>query len=476
MDTGHGKFSAVVLAAGKSTRFKSKSGLSKIFHPLAGIPMVEYVLRVLQRVCPEEIVVVLNPENKDEFLRFYGDLYKVAVQDPPLGTGDALATALPHLGAEVQYALVLSADTPLVTEKALHDVLESASGGDGAVLTFQPEEPRGYGRILRDDEGHFVSQIVEESELDEATKGIKECNSGIYAFELRWLPEVIERARTEFGTKNKKGEYFLTDVARFLRLIPCFYEPAVDLLGINDRAQLNEAENIIQKRIISAHAREGVSFIRAETTYIEADVRIGPDTTIFPGCILRGDTSIGENCEIGPMTYLEDCRIGANSIILYSHLVQVHTEEGVKIGPFANLRPGTVLGEGVKVGDFVEIKNSRIGARSKVPHLSYVGDAEVGSEVNIGAGTITCNYDGFSKYKTVIEDGVFIGSNNTLVAPVRIGKGAYTAAGSTINKDVPQDALAIGRASQENKDGYARKLRERKKAKTEQRKVDAEGS
>jgi len=203
--------------------------------------------------------------------------------------------------------------------------------------------------------------------------------------------------------------------------------------------------------------------MRPETTYIEASVRIGADTVIYPGCIIKGQTTIGENCEIGPFCYIQDCRIADNCKLIYAHLVDVHVAKDVKIGPFANLRPGTHLEERVKIGDFVELKKARIGKGSKVPHLSYVGDAEIGKGVNIGAGTITCNYDGFTKHKTVIEDDVFIGSNNTLVAPIRIGKGSYTAAGSTLNKDVPADALAIGRARQQNKEGYVKRLKEKAK-------------
>ncbi len=460
------RFSAVILAAGKSTRFSSKHGVSKVLYPLAGVPMIEYVLRTLHRLAPNEIIIVMNPETFEEFHKLYGDIYKVAIQDPPLGTGDALATALPHIESDAEYVLVLPGDAPLISEKAITTLLKSTSGGEGAVLTFHPPSTYGYGRILRDEDGYFVSRIVEELDADDKTVGITECNSGVYAFQKKWLADVLERTRVEFGTKNAKGEYYLTDVMNFLRITPVFHEPYEDLIGINDRAQLNQAENLLQERIISAHAKEGVTFIRAETSYVEANVTIGADTIIYPGCVLRGDTSIGENCEVGPMCYIENSRIGNHNKIIYAHLVGVHTEDNVKVGPFANLRPGTHISENAKVGDFVEIKNSRIGAGSKVPHLTYIGDSEIGEGVNIGAGTITCNYDGFEKHKTIIEDNVFIGSNNTLIAPLRIGRGAYTAGGSTINQDVPEDALGIGRAKQEIKEGYAKKLRERKAKKT----------
>ncbi len=443
---------------------------------MAGIPMIEHVLRVVGKLSPAETVVVVSPENRDDFLGLYGNLYEVAVQEQPLGTGDAVSTSLPHISSEAEFVLVLPGDVPLITIEALARLLENASGGEGALLTFKPTSPRGYGRIIRDEEGYFVSKVVEDADADEETRAVAECNSGIYAFERKWLPEVLQRAQNEFGTKNAKGEYYLTDVLNFLRMIPVSYENQWDLMGINDRVQLGVAENILQERIIGALAREGVTFVRAETSYVEANVCIGADSVVYPGCILRGDTSIGENCEIGPMCYLENARIGNDCKVIYSHLVQVHGEDGVKIGPFANLRPGTLLAENAKIGDFVEIKNSKVGKGSKVPHLSYVGDAEIGSGVNVGAGTITCNYDGFDKFKTIIEDEVFIGSNNTLVAPVRIGRGSYTAAGSTINKDVPEDALAIGRARQENKEGYAKKLRQKKKKEKAEEPEEAESA
>jgi len=464
------KFCAVILAAGKSTRFKSRKGVSKIFHPLCGIPMIEHILRTLSRLSPVQTLVVLSPDLVDEFRSHYGSMYEVAVQEEALGTGDALNCALPSITDEVDYVLVLPGDAPLVSAKAISEVLTNAHGGDGAILTFTPPSPRGYGRILRDSENYFVSRIIEESETDEKTAGISECNSGIYAFDRRWISSALERAREECGTKNAKGEYFLTDVVNFLRMVAVQYEPYVDLLGINDRADLALVETVLQERKISELARGGVTFVRPETSYVEADVEIGSDTVIFPSCVLRGRTTVGEGCEIGPMCYIENSSIGAGSKVTYSHLVEVHTEEEVKIGPFANLRPGTILSQNSKVGDFVELKNTRVGKGSKIPHLSYIGDAEIGSGVNVGAGTISCNYDGFAKHKTIIEDDAFIGSNNTLVAPIRIGKGSYTAAGSTLTKDVPEESLAVARARQENKEGYAKKLREKMAKKSSQEK------
>jgi len=234
------------------------------------------------------------------------------------------------------------------------------------------------------------------------------------------------------------------------------------LLGINDRAQLNAAESTVQERLLYKHAQSGVTFIRGETSYVEFQVRIGADTTILPGTVLRGETVIGEDCEIGPMAYIEDSRIDDRCRVFCSHLVGVRAESGVTIGPYANLRPGTNLAANVKIGNFVELKKTSVGEGSKIPHLSYVGDTKVGRESNVGAGTITCNYDGFAKHPTYIGDHVFIGSNSTLVAPITIGDRAYTAAGSTLTKDVPPDALAVGRARQETKEVYAKKLREQK--------------
>jgi len=462
MASSAGTLAAVILAAGRATRFKSQVGLSKVLYPLAGLPMVEHILRVVQKLQPEQIVIVVSPETQEALLNRFGHLYTYAIQEPQLGTGDALAAALPAIDVAADYLLVLPGDVPLITEEALRELMTSARGADAAVLTFEPPNPRGYGRIVRDEDGRLVSLIVEDSDAEPEQSAIREVNSGIYALEQRWVERSLERVRRECGKENRKGEYYLTDIVRFLRTSPVLHQPWEDLMGINDRSQLALAEDVMQERIIAAHAHDGVSFMRAETTYVEASVRIGVDSIIYPGCLLRGETVIGESCQIGPMCYLDDCRVGNRNQIVYAHLVKVHSEDDVKIGPFANLRPGTHLAESAKVGSFVEMKETRLGTGSKVPHLTYLGDAEVGRDVNIGAGTITCNYDGFDKYRTTIEDEVFIGTNNAIIAPRRIGKGAYTAAGSTINQDVPPDALAIARGRQVNKEGYAKRLRERK--------------
>jgi len=459
-ELAHRPFAAVILAAGRATRFKSKHTRSKVVFPLAGVPMIEHILTTVQQLGPDQTVIVVNNEVRDELSSHYGSLYNMVVQEQQLGTGDALATALPALQKDIELVLVLPGDVPLVTEEALRSVIGAAFGADAAMLTFEPPEAKGYGRVVTED--GLVTKIVEEVDADATELGIREVNSGIYAIERKWAETALERARDKFGTENRKGEYYLTDIVHFLRTRAVLYEPASDLMGINDRAQLNDAENVVQHRLLRKHALNGVTFVRGETTYVEANVKLGGDTVVLPGCVLRGDTVIGEDCEIGPMSYIEDSRLGDGCRVFCSHLVGVHAEEGVKIGPYSNLRPGTNLAENVKVGNFVELKKASIGAGSKVPHLSYVGDAKVGTGTNIGAGTITCNYDGFAKYETSIGDGVFIGSNSTLVAPLSIGDGAYTAAGSTVTRDVPPDALAVGRARQENKEDYARKLREKK--------------
>jgi len=462
MESSTGTLAVVILAAGRATRFKSQRVPSKVLYPVAGIPMIEHIFRLVQRLDPKQTVIVVSPEVRDALLKRFGNLYEYVVQEEALGTGDALSTAMPLLDESVDRLLVLPGDVPLVTEEALWVLLRSILGVDAAVLTFEPPNPRGYGRIIRDEERRLVSRIVEESDAEPEQRAISEVNSGVYALERRWAESGLERVSRECGAENRKGEYYLTDIVRFLRTAPVLHQPPEDLMGINDRSQLTLAEDLMQKRIIAAHAHAGVTFVRAETTYVEASVRIGEDSTIYPGCVLRGDTAIGESCEIGPMCYLEDCRVGDRNRVVYAHLVKVHSEQDVKIGPFANLRPGTYLSESVKVGSFVELKEAHIGSGSKVPHLTYLGDSEVGRNVNIGAGTITCNYDGFAKYRTVIEDDAFIGTNNAIIAPRRIGKGAYTAAGSTINQDVPPGSLAVARGHQVNKEGYVKRMRERK--------------
>jgi bifunctional UDP-N-acetylglucosamine pyrophosphorylase/glucosamine-1-phosphate N-acetyltransferase len=455
-----GTFSAVILAAGRATRFKSKYTRSKVMYPLAGVPMIEHILLTLQGMNPAQIVIVVNNDTREEVQQRYGYLYEMVLQEPQLGTGDALAAALPVLHKDVESVLVLPGDAPLVTEEALRAVLSGQFGVDASLLTFTPKELRGYGRVKQAD--GLITKIIEEVDAETADLRISEVNSGIYSISRQWMETALERARVEIGTTNRKGEYYLTDIVSFLRTRAIQYEPAHDLMGINDRAHLNEAENVVQTRIAERHARNGVSFMRAETSYIEMNVRIGQDAIIMPGTVLRGDTVIGDDCIIGPNTYVEDSRLGDGCRVAYSHLVGVRSEGGVNIGPYANLRPGSTLAEGVKIGNFVELKKTSVGEGSKIPHLSYVGDAKVGSKSNVGAGTITCNYDGFTKHPTKIGDRTFIGSNSTLVAPINIGNDAYTAAGSTLTKDVPDGALGLGRARQENKEGYAAKLREKK--------------
>ena len=459
-DVTSGSFAAVILAAGKATRFKSKHPRSKVMFPLGGVPMIEHILRTLQGMFPAQIIIVVNDDTRQEISQRYGNIYEQVLQEPQLGTGDALATAMPVLSKDVENVLVIPGDVPLVTERALREVMSAQFGADAALLTFTPPELRGYGRVKLHD--GYVSKIIEEVDAETEDLKICEVNSGVYSISRQWIETALDRARIEIGPTNRKGEYYLTDIVTFLRTHAVCYEPARDLMGINDRAQLNEAENEIQARVIQGHARNGVSFIRAETSYVEVNVRIGQDAVIMPGSILRGDTVIGDDCVIGPNAYIEDSRLGDECKVAYSHLVGVRSEAGVTIGPFANLRPGTNLSDGVRIGNFVELKKTTVGDGSKIPHLSYVGDTKIGKDTNIGAGTITCNYDGFTKSTTTIGDGVFIGSNSTLVAPIKIGDGAYTAAGSTLTKDVPPGALGVGRARQENKEDYAAKLRDKK--------------
>ncbi len=458
-DVVSGSFAAVILAAGRATRFKSKHARSKVMFPLGGVPMIEHILRTLQGMSPAQVVIVVNEDTREEISQRYGSIYEQVIQEPQLGTGDALATAVRVLNKDVENVLVIPGDVPLVTERALRDVMSAQFGADAALLTFTPSELRGYGRV-KVQEG-YVSKIVEEVDAEPEDLKICEVNSGVYSIARQWLEPALDRARSEVGAANRKGEYYLTDIVAFLRTHAVQHEPARDLMGINDRAQLNEAENEIQARVVQTHARNGVSFVRAETSYVEVNVRIGQDALILPGTVLRGDTVIGDDCVIGPNTYIEDSRLGDGCKATYSHLVGVRSEAGVTIGPFANLRPGSNLSEGVKIGNFVELKKTSVGDCSKIPHLSYIGDTKIGKNTNIGAGTITCNFDGFAKKPTAVGDDVFIGSNSTLVAPITIGDGAYTAAGSTLTKDVPPGALGVGRARQENKDGYAAKLREK---------------
>lgn len=452
------RISAVVLAAGLGKRMKSKR--SKVLHPVCGKPMVEHIIDTLEQIGVARTVAVVG-HGAEEVKAALGGRVLYALQERQLGTGHAVMQAAPLLSGEDGITLVLCGDTPLISAETIRALIEAHRGGGAAatLLTAVPDDPRGYGRVVRGADGG-VERIVEDKDCSEAERAIREINTGTYAFDNRLLFGALERV----DNNNTQGEYYLTDVIGILRsgghrVGGIAVSDPLEAAGVNDRAALAEAEREMRRRINLRHMLNGVTLIDPLTTYIDAGVTIGADTVIYPGCHLRGLTRIGEDCVIGPNAEIRDSAVGDGVQIRHAVLEEAEVGDRATVGPYAYLRPGARIASGVKIGDFVEIKNASIGEDSKVPHLSYIGDARIGKRVNIGCGTITANFDGFRKHVTEIGDDAFIGCNSNLIAPVRIGEGAFVVAGSTITHDVGDQDLAIARARQSNKPGYARKLR-----------------
>ena len=446
----------VILAAGKGKRMLSAR--PKVLHEIMDKPMLEYVVEEARKLSPSKIVVVTGHEKGlvEERLRSAGVLF--AVQEEQKGTAHALLTAEGMIGDgdSTGDVLVLYGDVPLVSAETLRAFLAFFETSEGvAFMTTEVNNPDGYGRVIM--EGNEIREIVEDADADQAQKKIREINTGICMLRR----DTLSLAK-EIKAENAKGEYYLTDICkvagtRGIRVKGYHYGDAQEVLGINTRKELLEANRIMRERILDRHLQQGVTLL-GEAIYIEQDVQIGRDTVIFPFSYLRGTTTIGEGATIGPHVVIKDSQLGDTvTVEPFCSLDGVTAEPNVKIGPFSRIRPTTILKEGVKIGNFVEVKNSVIMENSKANHLSYLGDAEIGKEVNIGAGTITCNYDGKKKHRTTIEDGVFVGSNTELVAPVRIGKDATIGAGSTITRDVPDGALAVTRVEQKHIEGYARR-------------------
>ncbi|WP_332650566.1 bifunctional UDP-N-acetylglucosamine diphosphorylase/glucosamine-1-phosphate N-acetyltransferase GlmU [Lysinibacillus sp. 54212] len=448
---------AVVLAAGQGTRMKSK--LYKVLHPVCGKPMVEHVIDNIQSLNIEKIVTVVG-HGAQMVKEKLGDKSEYVLQAEQLGTAHAVQQAEPILSSLEGTTLVVCGDTPLIrpeTMQALFDY-HTSQNAKATILTAVAGDPTGYGRILRDAEGN-VAQIVEQKDATEEQKLVTEINTGTYCFDNKALFQALKLV----NNNNAQGEYYLPDVIEILQkqgeIVSAFVTDHFDeTLGVNDRFALSQAEQLMRAQINEKHMRNGVTIINPATTHISADAVIGADTVLQPGCIIEGKTRIGEDCVIGPNSHIVDSLIGNATTIHSSVILNSSVGDATAVGPFAHLRPDSSLGNHVKIGNFVEVKKSKLGDHSKVSHLSYIGDAEVGENVNIGCGSITVNYDGKNKFKTVIEDDVFVGCNSNLVAPVTLGEGSFIAAGSTVTKDVPSDALAIARARQENKLGYVSKL------------------
>lgn len=458
---------AVVLAAGQGKRMKSK--LYKVLHPVCGKPMVGHVLDTVKATGSERTVVVVG-HGAEKVKAYLGQAAEYVLQETQLGTGHAVKQAKGLLGSEEGTTVVICGDTPLVTAETLEGLmtLHESHNAAATILTAVMDQPAGYGRIIRGEDGG-VLRIVEQKDCSEEEAAVHEINTGTYCFDNAKLFAALEKVTNT----NSQQEYYLTDVIGILRgqgdtVLGYQTKDVTESIGVNDRLALSEAEGYMRERINRRHMLGGVTIIDPASTYIGAEVIIGADTVLYPGTVLKGKTVIGEDCVIGPASEIEDCVIKDGAAVKQSVLNQAQVGTRATVGPFAYLRPGTVLGREVKIGDFVEVKNATIGDGSKVSHLSYVGDAEVGRNVNIGCGAITVNYDGYNKSKTEIGDDAFIGSNVNLVAPVTVGRGAFVVAGSTITRSVSADDLAIARVRQENKPGYAEKIRSRAKAKKDQ--------
>lgn len=449
---------AVILAAGQGTRMKSK--LYKVLHSVCGKPMVEHVVDNIYSLDVNRIVTIVG-HGAEKVKEQLGEKSEYVLQSEQLGTAHAVMQAEPILGSLEGTTLVICGDTPLIRPETMKALLEhhNEQHAKATILTAIADDPTGYGRILRNEEGQ-VAQIVEHKDATEDQRRVTEINTGTYCFNNKALFEALKHVNND----NAQGEYYLPDVIEILKqkgeTVAAFVCGDFDeTLGVNDRIALSQAEEIMRKRINEKHMANGVTIINPMTTHISVDAEIGRDTIIQPGVVIEGKTIIGEDCVIGPNSHIIQSVIGDRTFINHSYVQHSVIGADTTIGPFAHIRPEAKIGNHVKIGNFVEVKKSVLGDATKVSHLSYIGDAEVGKNVNIGCGSITVNYDGKNKYKTVIEDDVFVGCNANLVAPVTLREGSFVAAGSTITKEVPKDSLAIARARQENKIDYVKKLK-----------------
>ncbi len=453
---------AIILAAGRGTRMKSR--LAKVLHPLAGRPMVSHVIDLVRSLEFEQAFLIVGHQAEAVSALAKEQGVTPLLQNPPLGTGDAVRKAAKALKDFRGPVLILNGDTPLLREETLRHFYDCYQKENATVglLTVRLENPTGYGRIVRQTSG-AIARIVEEKDATPKERLITEVNTGVYLCDASFLFEALAQVKSD----NKQKEYYLTDiigiaVSQGAHLVGVEAKRE-EVLGVNSRADLATVEEVMRKRINRHWMNEGVTMIDPAQVRIGSAVTIGSDTVIHPGVCLEGETVIGSGVQIYTARIL-DSEI-ADDVIIKDHCVIENAviESGAAIGPFAHLRPGSLVRKGAKVGNFVEMKKTELGEGSKANHLSYLGDAIIGKGVNIGAGTITCNYDGYKKDQTIIEDGVFIGSDTQLIAPVRLGAGALIAAGTTVTEDVPPDALAISRCKQENRAEWAKKRRARQK-------------
>ena len=454
------EIATIVLAAGKGTRMKSD--LVKVLHPLLGLPMLSYTIDLsLKEIKAEKTIVVIGHEADRIKERFQDPRIQFVLQEKQLGTGHAVLQAVPYLQKFRGTVLILCGDVPLVKSETLFSFVENfwRNKSTLSVLTAVVENPFGYGRILRNPAG-WLEKIVEEEDASEEERAIKEINTGIFCIKASFLVKGLK----EIGQENAQGEYYLTDLVgisrkKGLRCSAHTVADPVEVMGINTRVDLAIANEVLRQEKLKGLMLSGVTVLDPKTTYVEKMVEVGRDTTLYPNCYLHGMTRIGDRCIIESNSKITDSQIG-NEVTIRSNSVVTESqiEEGASIGPFAHLRPLTVVKTKAKIGNFVEVKKSIIGRGSKANHLTYIGDSTVGEDVNIGAGTITCNYDGFEKHQTFIGDRVFVGSNVELVAPVKVGDDSSIGAGTTVTKDVPGGALAISRVKQKNIKGWNKRM------------------
>ncbi|MFP4461385.1 MAG: bifunctional UDP-N-acetylglucosamine diphosphorylase/glucosamine-1-phosphate N-acetyltransferase GlmU [Thermotogota bacterium] len=469
----------IILAAGMGTRMKS--ALPKVMHKLVSRPLLEWVLNSYENLIEDKhcdkiaVVIGENMPEVETLLKGWSLEKEIEVQvfyqKERLGTGHAVKMSMPAIEelSDDEPVYILCGDVPLIKSETLKKMLDEYKKkvSDVAVLTVEKTNPGGYGRIVKDQKG-FIKKIVEHKDATAEQLAIREINSGIYLVKSSKLKESLKQLKND----NQQGEYYLTDIVEWIdrsggNAISVMTDDHHEVSGINNRYQLSILEKVARERINKTHMLRGITMIDPSQVYIDPEVLIEPDCILEPMTIIKGKTTIRKGCVIGPMTQIENCEIGENNTIERSHLSGVQVKDNCKIGPFARLREKTVLENDVKIGDFVETKKTTIGKGSKAQHLSYLGDTTIEEDVNIGAGTITCNYNGFSKNKTLIEKEAFIGSNTSLVAPVRIGKGAIVGAGSVIVRDVPKDCLSIARGKQSNKENRASELKKKYKKEKE---------
>ena len=446
-------FTSVILAAGMGTRMKSK--MPKVLHTVCGKPLSKWVIDASKAAGADKVCAVVG--HKAETVKeVLGDVCEFALQAEQKGTGHAVMQAIDVIKNSKGEVVILNGDTPLITAETINKAIEyhKNNGNQATVITAILDDATGYGRIVRDNDGS-VLKIVEQKDASEEEKKINEVNAGRYVFDAQSLVYALDK----ITPNNAQGEYYLTDTLEILlsagkKIGGYAISDNDEIRGINDRVQLNEAEKIMQKRINEYHMRNGVTMRNPESVYIEDGVEIGNDTEICQNVTIKSGTKIGSDCVIGSGSMLDRAVIHDGVDVLSSVILESEVDEGTHVGPFAYIRPNCHVGKEVKVGDFVELKNSNIDDGTKISHLTYIGDSDVGKRVNFGCGTVTCNYDGKKKYRTTIGDDCFVGCNTNFVSPINVGDGVYIAAGSTITEDIPENSLSIARARQVNKEGW----------------------